>query len=114
LLRADRAAGQRHGLRRNDASKKLRRHLQMAGVSRAALFADDDHRKPITFHDLRGTAATWMALRGDAPLVIQQRVGHAQFSTTSIYIREAEAVGQGAEICSNPSAGADGTNDKTP
>ena len=39
-----------------------------------------------------------MALRGDAPLTIQQRVGHRQFSTTQIYIREAEAVGKGADI----------------
>jgi len=98
LLQADHAAGQVHGLPRNDASAKLRRHLQMAGVTRSVLFADDEHRKPLTFHDLRGTAATWMALRGDPPLVIQQRVGHTQFATTSLYIREAEAVGQGAEI----------------
>ncbi len=98
LLQADRAAGQVHGLPRNDASAKLRRHLRMAGVTRSVLFADDELRKPLTFHDLRGTAATWMALRGDPPLTIQQRVGHRQFSTTSIYIREAEAVGKGAEI----------------
>jgi integrase len=98
LLQADRAAGQVHGLPRNDASAKLRRHLQMAGVTRSVLFADDELRKPLTFHDLRGTAATWMALRGDPPLTIQQRIGHRQFSTTQLYIREAEAVGQGAEI----------------
>ena len=98
LLRADTAAGQRQGLPRNDASRKLRRHLKMAGVTREALFSSDPLRKPLTFHDLRGTAATWMALRGDAPLTIQQRVGHRQFSTTQLYIREAEVVGKGSEI----------------
>ena len=98
LLQADTKAGEKHGLPRNDASEKLRRHLRMAGVTREALFSEDPLRKPITFHDLRGTAATWMALRGDAPLTIQQRVGHRQFSTTQGYIREAEAVGKGADI----------------
>jgi Phage integrase family len=67
-------------------------------MSREARFSTDPLRKPITFHDFRGTAATWMALRGDAPLTIQQRVGHRQFSTTQLYIREAEAVGKGADI----------------
>ncbi len=48
---------------------------------------------PLTFHDLRGTGVTWMALRGDEPLVIQQRAGHANFATTQRYLREAETLG---------------------
>ena len=31
-----------------------------------------------------------MAIRGDDPLKIKQRAGHATFSTTEGYIREAE------------------------
>ena len=31
-------------------------------------------------------------MRGDDPLKIKQRCGHATFSTTELYIREAEAV----------------------
>jgi hypothetical protein len=41
------------------------------------------------------TGITWMALRGDDPLKIKQRAGHASFQTTEIYIREAEAVREG-------------------
>jgi hypothetical protein len=36
-----------------------------------------------------------MAVRGDDPLKIKQRAGHSTFSTTEIYIREAEAVREG-------------------
>ena len=50
----------------------------------------DPTRKAMTFHDLRATAITWCAVRGDDPLKIKQRAGHASFSTTEGYIREAE------------------------
>lgn len=43
----------------------------------------------LTFHDLRATGITWMAVRGE-PLRIKQRAGHRSFSTTEGYIREAE------------------------
>lgn len=36
-----------------------------------------------------------MAVRGDYPLRIKQRCGHATFSTTELHIREAEAVREG-------------------
>jgi hypothetical protein len=36
-----------------------------------------------------------MAVRGDDPLKIKQRAGHASFTTTEVYIREAEAVREG-------------------
>jgi hypothetical protein len=35
---------------------------------------------------------TWLAIRGDDPLKIKQRAGHAAFSTTEGYVRQAEAV----------------------
>ena len=35
-----------------------------------------------------------MAIRGDEPLRIQRRAGHARFDTTEGYIREAEALGR--------------------
>ena len=71
-------------------SRTLRRHLKMAGVKRTDLFANDEARKHITFHDLRATGITWMAIRGDDPLKIRSRAGHRSFATTEIYIREAE------------------------
>ncbi len=71
-------------------SRQLRRCLELSGVTRPDLFADDESRKCITFHDLRSTGITWCALRGDDPLRIKQRAGHAGFATTEGYIREAE------------------------
>ncbi len=75
----------------------LRQHLITAGVTRAELHPAPDGVAatwaPITFHDLRGTGVTWMALRGDDPLVIQQRAGHDDFTTTQRYLREAETLG---------------------
>ena len=78
-----------------DLSTTFRDHLRAAGVDRAELFADDKTRKHITFHDLRATGLTWMAVRGDDPLKIKFRAGHSDFKTTEIYIREAEQVKDG-------------------
>ena len=74
-----------------DLAAELRKHLERAGVTRADLFTNDATRKWMTFHDLRATGITWMAVRGDAPLAIKQRAGHKAFTTTEGYIREAEA-----------------------
>jgi integrase len=71
---------------------RLRLYLQRAGITRAELFADDETRKRLTFHDLRATGITWMAIRGDEPLHIMHRAGHEQMSTTMGYVREAESV----------------------
>ena len=75
-------------------SSKLRHYLQRAGVTRRDLFVTDATRKSITFHDLRATGITWMAVRGDEPLKIMQRAGHTSFETTQGYIREAENLRQ--------------------
>ncbi len=76
-----------------DLSPRLRQYLEWAGVTRAELFAGDKTRKAITFHDLRATGITWMAIRGDEPLKIMQRAGHTEFKTTQGYIRAAEELG---------------------
>src|SRR5580692_2314585 len=55
----------------------------------------DATRKAVTFHDLRATGITWCAVRGDDPLKIKQRAGHAGFGTTEGYIREAENLHDG-------------------
>ena len=78
-----------------DRAIVLRQHLELAGVKRAELFTSDAQRKHITFHDLRATGITWAAVRGDDPLRIKQRAGHAGFATTEIYIREAENLREG-------------------
>ncbi len=76
-------------------SAKLRAFLARVGVTRADLFTSDATRKAITFHDLRATGITWCAMRGDDPLKILQRAGHAAFETTRIYLREAENLSAG-------------------
>ena len=78
-----------------DRAVLLRQHLESAGVKRAELFESDAQRKHITFHDLRATGITWAAVRGDDRLRIKQRAGHASFSTTEVYIREAENLRDG-------------------
>jgi integrase len=87
-----------------DRAVMLRQHLEQAGVKRADLFADNDRQKHVTFHDLRATGITWMAVRGDDPLRIKQRAGHSSFSTTEMYIREVEnlVAGFGAPFPSLP------------
>ena len=65
----------------------LRRHLGRSGVTRAALHERTDTSLPVTFHDLRATGISWMAMRGDDPLDIPGRAGHANFATTEGYIR---------------------------
>ncbi len=81
--------------RHRDLAEGLRTYLEVAGIKRAELFKTDATRKAITFHDLRATGITWMAIRGDEPLRIMQRAGHDDFDTTQRYIREAEAVREG-------------------
>lgn len=71
---------------------RLREHLTLAGVKRAELFTTDKTSKQLRFHDLRSTGLTWLAIRGDDPLKIQQRAGHTDFQTTQKYVRVAEDV----------------------
>lgn len=75
-----------------DMSRGLKRWLRKAGVTREELFTDTATTKSLTWHDLRATGLTWMAVRGDEPLKIMQRAGHKDFATTQIYIRTAESV----------------------
>lgn len=69
--------------------------LKRAGLERADIHTADETRKPLSWHDLRATGLTWMAVRGDEPLKIMQRAGHTDFATTQLYVREAEAVRDG-------------------
>ncbi len=77
---------------RESGAVMLRQHLRAAGIDRAELYADDETRTPLTFHDLRATGITWCAVRGDDPIKLQRRAGHTTLDTTQRYIREAENV----------------------
>jgi integrase len=76
-------------------ARNIRRWLWKSGVRRAALHETNAQSQNLTWHDLRATGATWMAVRGDDPLKIMQRCGHRDYATTLRYIREAEAVREG-------------------
>src|SRR5262249_47317880 len=100
LLRAMRAESSGRGVvirmpSTGKQSNKLRAYLRRVGVTREDLFTSDATRKAITFHDLRATGVTWCAVRGDDALKIMQRAGHADFTTTQIYMREAENLAAG-------------------
>jgi integrase len=72
-------------------ARNLRRWLWKAGVRRPALHEGSSASQHMTWHDLRATGATWMAVRGDDPHKIMQRCGHKSFTTTMLYVREGEA-----------------------
>ncbi len=76
-------------------SKRLQIFLRRAGVDRGDLTTSDQTRRRLSWHDLRATAATWLAVQGVEPLKIMQRLGHRNFSTTMIYVREAEQLRDG-------------------
>lgn len=75
---------------RESVAERLRKYLDWAGVKRADLFADDETRRPLSFHDLRHTGITWRAMRGDEPLKIMRAAGHDDLRTTQRYINEAQ------------------------
>jgi len=76
-------------------ARDFRQWLNEAKVGREELQTATPTRKAMTFHDLRATGLTWLAVRGDDPLKIMQRAGHSDFGTTQGYIRMAEAVREG-------------------
>jgi integrase len=76
---------------REHAVDHFRKHLKLAGVTRARLEADNDSEEPIDFRSLRDSYATWCALAGVPDKRIQRRMGHATASTTDGYIKAAES-----------------------
>ncbi len=76
-------------------ARNLRHWLLKAGIDRRALHEGTETSQNITWHDLRATSATSMAVRGDDAHKIMQRCGHRSFSTTQLYVREGEAIREG-------------------
>jgi len=75
-------------------SEILRRDLATAGVTRAELH--ESSKKPprewMVMHGCRHTGVTWMAVRGDEPLMIMARAGHADIKTTLSYVNRAALI----------------------
>ncbi len=76
----------------------LLRALRLAGVTRPELFERSASSNPLRVHDLRASYGTWCALRGDPPLAIQRRLGHASLDQTQVYLRTAELFGAKGEV----------------
>ncbi len=100
LLRAmhDEAGGEGHVLdlaRARSLARGLQRWLRHAGVERDALYESTKTSKPITFHDLRATGATWAAVEGLDPMKIQARGGWKTIEMVLRYVRCAESLADG-------------------
>ncbi len=80
-----------------ELARKLREDLLAAGVERHELHhaSIDPPREWMTMHDLRTTGITWMACRGDPPLEIMARAGHANLEQTQEYIDAAALLRRG-------------------
>ncbi len=72
-----------------DRAELLRKHLELAGVNRVDLFADDALRSPIRFHNARHTCLVWKARRGDDVLQLQATSGHTNLKTLQGYTEQA-------------------------
>lgn len=70
-------------------ARDLRKHLRTANVKRHDLHNGDATRKQLTFHDLRSTCLTFMAVRGDPTLTIAARAGHSTSKQTEEYVKTA-------------------------
>ncbi len=73
----------------NRCASNLRADLVLAGVTRPALHVETDMAAHLTFHNLRDTCLTHMAVRRDPPQDVQWRAGHTTSEMTEKYIAEA-------------------------
>lgn len=75
----------------NRCASTLREDLTLAGCKREALHVpkSDKQRAHLTFHNLRDTCLTHMAVRRDPPQDVQWRAGHTTPDMTERYIANA-------------------------
>jgi hypothetical protein len=73
----------------SECSSCLRDDLRTAECKREDLFADDEMRAPIVFHNLRNTCGVHMAVRRDPPQDVQWRLGYTNAAMTEKYVGEA-------------------------
>ena len=96
-------------------ARNLRRWLWKADVRRPELHEGSPTRKPLTWHDLRATGATWMAVRGDDPLKSSSAAGtrrSAPRRSTSVRLRRsARASARSSRPCRRASSTHPGVSD---
>ena len=70
-----------HGGRIKAVSKKFREVVDSIGLNKGI----EDNRQRVTFHTLRHTFASWLALQGESLLTIRELLGHKSFEMTKRY-----------------------------
>lgn len=73
----------------NRCASNLRADLIVAGCTRPALHVETETTAHLTFHNLRDTGLTHMAVRRDPPQDVQWRAGHTTPAMTEKYIASA-------------------------
>lgn len=76
----------------NGTADLMRLDLQRAKLTRAALYRDDAHMMPFTFHGLRHTAITHWAVGGKSQLFLLTVAGHMDVTMTKKYLGKAASV----------------------
>jgi integrase len=82
----------------SSAAIRFRKHLELAGVDRAELFARSKARMPIRVHDLRATFITLSLANGKTETWVADRTGHRSSDQINGYrrgARTAEELGLG-------------------
>ena len=71
----------RHGKKINSISKTFRNVVDEIGWNKGI----QDRRQVVTFHSLRHTFASWLALQGNTLLTIKELMGHKTLEMTMRY-----------------------------
>ncbi len=71
-------------------AKTLRADLQLAGITRGVLFAEDPTIEPLRFHDKRATFTTWARRAECSDAWIEERTGHQSKEMMDRYTRAAQ------------------------
>lgn len=76
----------------NGTADLMKADLERAKLTRAALYRDDAHMMPFTFHGLRHTAITHWATSGKSQLFLLTVAGHMDITMTKKYLGKAASV----------------------
>ncbi len=74
-------------------AEQFRRHLKIAGVTRAELHASTRTHVQANFRSCRDSGITWLAMAGVGVDKIVRRAGHDEVSTSMTYVKQAEDLG---------------------
>jgi integrase len=76
----------------NGTADLMKADLERAKLTRPALYRDDAHMMPFTFHGLRHTAITHWSMAGRSQLFLLTVAGHMDVTMTKKYLGKAASV----------------------